>query len=240
MKARIVILVGCLIGSLHLNAQEFAIGLRGGLNSYNIGDLNQRGGSIETGQPDVLHTPNSEMGFQVGGYLNIEFGKFFIRPEFNYVSLKSNYELPLKTSHWESTKLDIPVLLGFKIIGPVSVYAGPGVNYFTKMTLEGANDMAGAGPISFQKGTFNLNVGAQVEFGRFGVDLRYEYGLNDTREELVDILRAVYGTNLADIRGYTPSQLSLSLYVYVFRTNSGDVGNFFTNLFRKKQCYCPY
>jgi hypothetical protein len=44
------------------------------------------------------------------------------------------------------------------------------------MTLEGANNNSDPNPINYEKTTTSLMFEIQVEFKRFGVDLRYEIG----------------------------------------------------------------
>ena len=70
-------------------AQEFAVGLKGGFHTLSIGEINSRGSSLSGNPPDVVFQPNSDVGFQLGGYLSVEFGKLFIRPEINYFSSKN-------------------------------------------------------------------------------------------------------------------------------------------------------
>lgn len=221
-------------------AQEYTIGVRAGLNYYTIGDINSRGSSIEIGKPDELFSPNKDIGTQFGLYFNVEFGKLFIRPELNYVSSKNNYSFPLKKSIWKTSKIDIPLLVGYQIFEPVSIYAGPSLNIYNKTVLDGVQVTAysDGGP-NLEKTTFHLNVGVMAKYGRFGLDLRYEVGLKETEEELLDIIKSDYGANLVDLKPYTPSILSLNLTIDIFSTNADNVGGFFSNMFKKK-CYCPY
>ena len=51
MKKHLLIALSLLI-CLYANAQEYAFGIKGGFNYYNIGDINSRGGSIQIGKPD--------------------------------------------------------------------------------------------------------------------------------------------------------------------------------------------
>ena len=221
-------------------AQDFAVGLRGGLNQYKIGDINSRGGSIQSGQADEVFSPNSELGFQFGAFVDIEFGKFFVRPELNYVSMKNSYPFPNRDAEWASSKINVPLLLGYKVYEPFSVYAGLSFNFFNDMTLEGANNLANATSIEYEKNQTNLAIGIQANWKRFGVDLRYELGMQETEEEFQDFLRSAYGINLGDIYAYKPSMISLSINIYLFRTNAEDIGGIFSGLFRNNKCYCPY
>ena len=235
---RPLILVLLLIIYSFTYAQEYAIGIKGGLNYYTIGDLNSRGGSIQSGKPDEIFSPNKEMGTQFGAFVNVAFGNFYVRPEINFASNKNNYDFPLQTSNWRASKTDIPLLIGYKVYDPISIYVGPSFSFFKEMTLDGANNSIGEAPINFEKSTSNIIFGVQVEFKRFGVDLRYELGSKETEEELNDIHNSAFGTNLTDIYSYKPSQISLSLNIFLFRTDGDDINDIFSKLFRGKYCNC--
>ncbi|MCH7525416.1 MAG: outer membrane beta-barrel protein, partial [Bacteroidetes bacterium] len=129
--------------------------------------------------------------------INVAFDKFFIRPEINFVSNKNSYDFPTKTSQWSASKIDVPLLFGYKVYDPIAIYIGPSFSFFNKMTLEGANNNSNPNPTNFEKTTTSLMFGIQVEFKRFGVDLRYETGLKETAEEFNDFISSTYGINLA-------------------------------------------
>lgn len=223
------------------SAQEYAIGVRGGFNNYSIGDINSRGGSIAAGRPDELFSPKKNMGYQLGAYLNVSFGKFFVRPELNYLSAKNTYEFPDQDSKWTSSKIELPLLAGYEIFKPVSIYVGPLFNFHGDTELEGVQvtSFSDGGP-DLEKSTVNLAFGVMVKWKRFGLDLRYEMGTAETEEELLDIIRSTYGVNLADLRSYKPNVISLSLFVDLFRTDNQEIGGLFSGLFRNGKCYCPY
>lgn len=240
MNKTSLLIIICLIFSFSSSAQELSFGLRGGFNFYSIGELNSRGGSIEAGRPDEVFSPDKDLGTQLGVFMTIEFDKLYLRPEINLVSHNNTYEFPNKPSKWRARKIEIPALVGYKIFDPVSVYAGPSFSFIRKVTLEGANNSTTEDEINYNKTATTLNFGVQLEFKRFGVDLRYGWGLNETDEELQDINNSAYGTNLTDVYAYKPSEISLSLNIYIFRTNSSEIGGLFSSLFKGSKCYCPY
>ena len=223
------------------NAQEFAMGIRGGINQYSIGDINSRGGSIAAGQPDELFSPNKEIGYQFGIYLTVILNKFYFQPEVNYLSARNTYDFPLQTANWRTSKFEVPILIGYEVFDPVSIYVGPIISFFGDTELDGVQvtGFSDGGP-DLEKNSFNFMIGAQFKWKRFGVDLRYEIGMTDAEEELLDIVNSSYGVNLADHLPYKPNVLSLSFTVDIFRTDSLNVGGLFSNLFQGNKCYCPY
>ena len=241
MKRQYIIIVICLLTSIFSNSQEFTIGARGGFNNYTIGDINSRGGSLPSRPPDELFSPTKLLGIQFGAFLNIEFGKLFVRPEINYSSSKNRYDFPVKEAFWKTSRIDVPILVGYEIFDPISIYIGPGFNVFNDTTLDGVQitSFSDGGP-DLEKTAIHFNFGVMMRVGRFGVDLRYEMNSKETQEELLDIVRSAYGVNLADLKSYKPNIISLSVFIDIFRTNDEDVGGFFSNLFKNNKCYCPY
>ena len=234
----IVLLFLC---SYQINAQDFSLGARIGFNTTSIGDINSRGGSQQGNPPDVLYSPVKDISYQFGGYLNVEFGKVFLRSELNYVSSRNHYDFRDKEAKWDLKHLDLPILAGYNVIGPVSVYAGPSFNFYGDATLEGVQvtSFSDGGP-DLEKNTVSLNFGVLLRWKRFALDLRYEKGLKENEYELLDIVNSTYGVNLADRNPYKTDVLSLSFMVDIFRTNTDDMGGFFDGLFRNNKCYCPY
>jgi len=239
-KKHLLLLLICFL-SFKSNSQEFTIGVRGGFNQYTIGDINSRGGSIQQGKPDELFSPSKELGVQFGAFLSIEFGKLFIQPEINFASSKNKYKFPLKESKWKSSRINVPILIGYKVFDPLSVYAGPGFNILGDTTLDGVQEtsFSNGGP-DLNKTNVGITIGAMVRLGRFGIDLRYEAISQETQEELLDIDNGGYGVNLADLKPYKPNILSLSIFIDIIKTNTDDISGVFAGLFKNNKCYCPY
>lgn len=240
MNTKYLLCVIVLAISTLTHSQEFAFGLRGGLNNNTIGDINSIGGSFETGHPDEIFQPQKEIGYQFGAFLDVSFGKFFLRPEINYVSLKNTYDFPDRTSNWSTSKIDIPLLIGYRVFKPIGIYAGVGLNIYDDVILDGANNVDGPSAIDYYDSTTTLNIGIQAEFKYFGIDLRYEVANKSLVEERNDFEFSAFGINQADIYDYTPNMLSLSINVFVFRTNADKVGGIFSGMFRNNKCHCPY
>ena len=230
--------------SPNLFSQEYVFGVKGGLNTNSIGDINSRGGSIAAGKADERFSPKKDISYQLGAYFMAEFKAFYIRPEFNYVSLQNHYEFPNRDAKWTTSKLEIPILIGFKIAKPVAIYAGPSFNFFDDYQLEGVQATSFSDGYDLEKNTTSLNFGIMVRYNRFSVDLRYEVGTKEqvegTPDEQVDldINNSAFGVNLADALPYTPSMLRLSLSIDIFRTDGTSIADLFKG--NKDNCGCPY
>ena len=198
------------------NSQEISLGMKGGVNYNSNRDIKGRssGGSYTTD----LFAADKEMGTQYGAFLDISFGKIFLRPEVLFTSLKNTYAFPTKPANWSATRMDIPVMLGVHIYGPASIVAGPVFSSVSDFEMEGLDDWSD--PIIYDESTMNLQIGILLEFGRFGLDLRYEYGLKKVElQEAVDFTHGYngYGINLADLYEYNPSQIILSVHIGILR-----------------------
>ncbi len=164
-KLFIVIIV---LTSLAVQAQEGGgFGIKAGLNYGSNGDLRENGQTI-------IDNPDENFGYHVGVFSKLDLGPIYIRPELSYTLLNSEYN----NSALEIKKLDAPVLVGFKVIGPLNFFMGPSFQYILDTELE---------EIELQdvKEDFSigLQVGIGVNLGNLGVDVRYERGLSSNEAE---------------------------------------------------------
>ena len=164
-------------------------GLKAGLNYNGNGDY------FESASPNALN-PDKSVGYHVG-----LFGKFgtkvFFKPEAVYTSTKSDY----KDADFKMQKLDVPLLVGIKVLGPISVFGGPALQYILDTEFDGIsiNDVEN----DFSVG---LNFGIGLNFKKVGIDLRYERGFNTNEAEFIND-----NINIPDRLDTRPDQLILSL-----------------------------
>ena len=144
------------------NAQNGdGFGIKAGLN------YNANGNYFESIEANAKH-PDRNVGFHVGLYGKIG-DRFYFKPEVVYSQTKSDYG----NDALKMQKIDAPLLIGAKIIGPVSVFAGPSLQYILDSEFDGIsikdleNDF-----------TVGANFGIALNFNGFGVDVRYEKGLS--------------------------------------------------------------
>jgi hypothetical protein len=169
-----------------------SFGLKGGLNYNANGDYFE---SIE----ENVENPSRNVGYHIGLFGKIG-NRLYVRPEVVYTSTKSEYD----SGDFEMQKIDVPLLVGLKVLGPLSVFGGPSLQYildseFDGVTIENVeNDF-----------TVGLNFGAAINFNTFGIDLRYERGLNENEANFLDN----NGVNVSDRIDTRPDQLILGLSV---------------------------
>ncbi|MFK5878870.1 MAG: outer membrane beta-barrel protein [Flavobacteriaceae bacterium] len=190
MKKLIVFALLLIGAQLTSNAQLFDWGIKGGLNYNSNGDIVD-----ETG--DIIADPEANAGFHFGFFAKTK-GRIYVRPELVYTQTNSTYKGEAKSSKLTIKKIDAPILLGLKIIGPLHAVIGPSFQYIIDTDLKDANfkDIE-------NNFTVGGTVGLTVQLGKLGIDARYERGFSNNEAKFIgDILEGRVDTR--------PSQLILS------------------------------
>ncbi|HHC79725.1 MAG TPA: hypothetical protein ENK46_07575 [Flavobacteriia bacterium] len=159
------------------NAQlDISYGIKGGLNFSSSGDLNLVGGLQIPEAPITFFKDNREIGFDIGVYAQMDISKIFIRTELLFSQLNSSYSLNQSNdSEYSNSRLKLPVLLGYKVFKPFSLYAGPSLEYHLNNTLDAFDNV----DLNIDKDlAFAFNIGGLFEIKRFGIDVRYSSNLS--------------------------------------------------------------
>ncbi len=167
-------------GFSQISNSQINFGLKGGVN-YNSN-------SIKETTQDVFNGAKSKTGFHGGIWLRAKLPivGFYIRPELVYTNLENtvNYNngVSAKTTAYSFQKIDIPVLFGKKIFGIGNVFIGPSFQYVLESDFE-ISDLKSVDSKGF---TVGLQFGAGVEFGKLGLDIRWERGFSDVESSFLD------------------------------------------------------
>jgi len=166
-------------------AQNIEFGAKAGLN-YNFGgDLKQVVDNIGNNASDVISGAENKAGYHLGLWAKMDVLGFYIRPELIYTELNHSYANSNKnvSTDFSTKKIDIPILIGINIAGPVNIFAGPSFQYVTTSDFT-QNDFKNIKKKDFSAG---LQIGAGADFGRFGLDVRWEKGFSsDVDGEFLD------------------------------------------------------
>ncbi|MBT8186377.1 MAG: PorT family protein [Croceitalea sp.] len=192
MKKTFLIVVAALCSAVTFAQTGPGFGLKGGLNYAGNGDYFDSAA-------DAYENPDKNVGYHLGFWAKTG-NRIYLRPELVYTSTKSGYD----EGDLKIQKIDLPLLLGTKVIGPLNLFAGPSFQFLLNTDFEGdgitvedvENDV-----------TVGLNIGAGLNIGKFGVDLRYERGFSENE---INVINANI-TNINDRIDTRPDQLILSL-----------------------------
>jgi len=166
-------------------SQTIDWGAKAGLN-YNFGGdlsevIEETGNSIE----NLITGADNKAGFHVGLWTKINLVGLYIRPELVYTSLNNSYTSILEgvDTDFKTQKIDIPILIGTKVIGPLHVFAGPALQYISKSDFN-QDEFTNIEKNDF---TVGLQLGAGLELGKLGIDVRWEKGFsNDVDGEFLN------------------------------------------------------
>ncbi len=188
-----VFLVVLMLFSFSGFSQEFGYGygVKGGVNYAMGGQITGSDSSLDywggTAQGE------GGIGYHGGAYLQLNFGRFLIRPEVVYNSLKQNFDIPLRESFtsFNVETITVPLLIGYKIFGPFEIYTGPVYSNVMDAKLEGLESAERT--ILVQNTPINVQAGAKFEFGRFGLDIRYEHSLSKEERQNLSFNNNYFG-----------------------------------------------
>ncbi|MBL6603698.1 MAG: outer membrane beta-barrel protein [Flavobacteriaceae bacterium] len=154
-----------------------SLGFQFGLNDDNFGSIENIGNKIDNYDLDIKNST----GFQFGFFTEIDLITFYIRPELNLIFSKSKnaaaYSLDqgvnIAEHSYKSSEIQLPIIFGYKLIGPISIFGGPSFKYnlsnSSNFNLEDIKD----------KYTLSLLLGSRVKIRSISIGLRYERGLNN-------------------------------------------------------------
>ena len=190
------------------------LGVNFGLNDDNFGSIE----NIKTKVDDYNLDLKNSTGFQLGLFTEIDLITFYIRPEINLIFSKSkngtaftniddstsilNESINIAEHTYKSTDIQVPIIFGYKVLGPISLFAGPTFKYnlsnSSNFDLEDIKD----------KYNLSILIGTRVKVKSISFGLRYERGLNNN--ELIIINANGIDLNNANI-DTTTNKLSLNI-----------------------------
>lgn len=168
---KIIVITSLLLASFATAQSDSGIGIKGGVNYGSTGELRRNGETI-------IENPDDKVGFHVGVFGKIKITDFYIRPEVFYTQLNSEYN----GVDAQVQKIDAPVLLGYNILGPVSIFAGPSFQYILDTDLQ---------DVTLDDVQEDFTIGAQIGIGvgikNVGIDVRYERGFTENEARYTQI-----------------------------------------------------
>lgn len=179
---------------------QSSFGVKAGLNYGDNGEI-EFSDLTGAGENVIKESGDNKVGYHLGVYYRLELGPIFLKPELLYTETKSSYNFQNREADFKVSKLDLPILVGLEVFGPINVFAGPSLQYIL------GNDFDG---LSIEDMENEFTMGAQFGIGLqlrgLGIDVRYERGLTSNEADFAQ--ENLPGTYRFDSR---PDQFILSL-----------------------------
>jgi len=162
------------------------LGISFGLNDDSFGSIENISSTIDNYDLDLKNAT----GFQFGVYTEIDLITFYIRPELNFIFSKANQGSALLTGNatedilkhnLKSSEIQVPIIFGYNILGPLSIFGGPSFKY----NLKTSSDIFNLEDIK-DKYILSLLLGSRIKMRSLGIDLRYERGLNNGELKIIN------------------------------------------------------
>lgn len=181
-------LISALMLTTHVLMAQFSFGLKACYNSNKLNsDINSIKDYTLTDLKDEAKT-----GYSIGAWARLG-QKVYLQPELYYAtkggdmkySLQLDQDIPVAVKkEFTLSAVDIPILLGYKIIDMklvnARVFAGPVASFVInkKIKTSGGSDKL-LEKDDLKDAIWGIQAGAGVDVLMFTLDLRYEWGLNN-------------------------------------------------------------
>jgi len=174
MKYFFSVAVAALLLAGTLSAQHVNIGVKGGLNLYNI--YNDRGASNDI-----------KIGFHLGMLGHIHLARqWALQPEVVFSAQGAKYTAGGLDTKLNLGYINVPLLIQYMFDNGFRLQAGPQVGFLVS-AKSNINDSNTDIKSSFQKVEFGLGAGMGYvnPATGFGIDVRYNFGLSNINEDTV-------------------------------------------------------
>lgn len=161
-------------------------GIRAGIQYPQDGDLKT---SISSVEKDISSGAEQRSGWHVGASRMIYLGGFYLKPELVFAQTTRSYQaqgLSVDLSDEFTAKrqqIELPVLVGVSVFGPVHFSAGPQMRYVLKDQISGLNDLSIEE--ASQSWTLGFQWGVGIHTNRWAVEVRMDRGLNTQESNIV-------------------------------------------------------
>ncbi len=128
----------------------------------------------------------NNVGFNVGLSAKVNLpAAFFLMPEIYYTTFKTEFNIPSSNTTLEakSNRVDVPVLVGYKLLGDnLGVFIGPVASY----NLSTDNQFADFKENATKDFTVGYQFGAQVQLQKLIVSAKYEGAFTEDQRDFIN------------------------------------------------------
>lgn len=186
MKKLLLLFIAFTSVSTFASAQSLSTGIKGGVNlgTANLGDIK------EGWESDGLAA-----GIHAGFFLNAKVGPIFLQPEAYYTFTQANLSRenissPQKIETYEIDyhRVDVPVLVGFRPLPVLRIFAGPFATVLLNMEQESSNSVFNQSLQEHKDDLYNRagwgwQAGLGVDILKLTLDARYEATVGNLRDQ---------------------------------------------------------
>ena len=181
---KVYLLIIVLIISLNMSAQFLNWGIKGGVNYNENGDI--RAFSLDDPNSFEKFSSNQEVGYHIGILSEIKLPLFlYIRPELIYTHTESSYDFDTDNGKLKMDKLELPVLLGFRVFKIGRFFFGPNFSYIMNTKLSVPDTVENISNVTSDDFIVSGQIGLGLNFGKIGADIRWETGFSDTEASFI-------------------------------------------------------
>ncbi len=153
---------------LSIKAQDFSIGPKFGVSQSSI---KVNGDGYQSGE--------DKMGYHVGAFIRMGGASIFVQPEFLYTNtggfiIDEGNNATIETNF---NRLDIPMMVGFKLLKFFRIQAGPIASILLDQSF-GDDPIAATKNIEYRNSTIGYQAGIGLDLGNLILDAKYESSLN--------------------------------------------------------------
>ncbi|MBD8489841.1 PorT family protein [Echinicola sp. CAU 1574] len=178
MKKICLVIIAILGISASLQAQDFSIGPKLGISQ---GNIKVNGDGYESG--------SDKFGYHVGAFVRMGGNSLYLQPEVLYVNtggeIKETQGMEEKTYEASFNRLDVPVMLGFKLGDIFRIQGGPVASFLLNSEFE--DELNGATVPDYKSSTIGYQAGIGVDIANMIIDLKYEGSLSKQAESIAGL-----------------------------------------------------
>lgn len=142
---------------------------------------------------------NNLSGFEAGFFLKAQIGRLYVKPMAMYgfrygnVTYVNNADATQQTANFALHKLEVPIMVGWRILGPFFVEAGPSYNYIFSVT-EKYNNYS----LQVNNTALGYRVGVGAELGPIILSVNYGGATYNSgnRATLVEPYKLIFGLGI--------------------------------------------
>ena len=151
-------------------SQGFSIGPKVGLSQTKL-DL----------KSDQFKNGESKFGYHVGIFARIDLAGLYLQPEVLYTQTQGQFsydgnDQPIKEYEADFNRVDIPVMLGFKMFNFLRIQAGPIASINVNSEIKDASNTVQ--DVDFKNATIGYQAGLGLDIGNMIIDAKYESSLD--------------------------------------------------------------